>query len=169
MNETLALFIAIVLLTLSIIAYCIAIAAFFPKALANAEVITAAMPWRAFGVGLVNLLFFGTIALISAGVADSTQLPILVVPALVAIVLVSMGVSVGVSALARQVGGRVLPNRDLWRQLATGASVLTLASMLPFIGWFILLPYILLVGLGGSIISIFTSRGAPPRSEESIG
>ncbi len=168
MSETVALLIAIVLLTLSLIAYCMVIAVFFPKTIRNTEVITATMPGRSLGVGLVNLLFFGTIAVLSAGVADSTGIALLLLPALIAVVLVGMGVSVGVTALARQVGARILPQRDLWRQSALGTGILTLASMLPFIGWFLLLSYILLVGLGASIISLFTSRATLPATEETV-
>jgi len=43
--------------------------------------------------------------------------------------------------------------------VAVGAAVLTLASLLPFVGWFILLPYLLFVGLGATIMSLFSGRG----------
>lgn len=158
MNEAIGLLVYVVLLAGAIAAYCVAMVLFFGRAVTNAELSATLAPGRAFGVGLVNLLFFGTVAVLSAGVADSTQLPILSLPALVALGLVGIGWSIGVSALARMAGVKLLPTANGFQQVAVGAAVLTIASLLPFIGWFILLPYLLFVGLGATIMSLFSAR-----------
>ncbi len=158
MNEAIGVFIYVVLLAGAIAAYCVVMVLFFGRAVTNAELNATLAPGRAFGVGLVNLLFFGTVAVLSAGVADSTGISLLVIPALVALGLVGIGWSIGVSALARAAGARLLPTVNGFQQVAIGAGVLTLASLLPFIGWFILLPYLLFVGLGSTIMSLFSAR-----------
>lgn len=169
MNEAIGLLIIVLLLAGAIAAYCVAMVLFFGRAVTNAEVTVTVAPWRAFGVGLVNLLFFGTIAVLSLGVADSTGIGVLSLPALVALVLVGMGWSVGLTALARVAGARLLPTANGFQQVAAGAALLTVASLLPVVGWFILLPYLLFVGLGASIMSLFSGRGgtvAPAEEQE---
>jgi hypothetical protein len=166
MNEAIGLLIFVALLAGAIAAYCVAMVLFFGRAVTNAELSATLSPWRAFGVGLVNLLFFGTVALLSAGVADSSGIQILAIPALVAVVLVGIGWSIGLSALARVAGVRLLPAANGFQQLAAGAAVLTLASLLPFVGWFILLPYLLFVSLGATIMSLFSGRSGTTRVTE---
>jgi hypothetical protein len=158
MNDVIGLLIVVLLLTGAIAAYCVAMALFFGQAVTTAELSATLAPWRAFGVGLVNLLFFGTVAVLSAGVADSTGIALLSIPALVALLLVGIGWSIGLTALARMAGARLLPTHNGFQQIAAGATVLTLASLLPLVGWFILLPYLLFVGLGVAIMSLFSGR-----------
>jgi hypothetical protein len=166
MNDVIGLLIVVLLLTGAISAYCVAMVLFFGQAVTNAELSATLTPWRAFGVGLVNLLFFGTVAVLSAGVADSTGIALLSIPALVALLLVGIGWSIGLTALARLAGARLLPTRNSFQQIAGGAAVLTLASLLPFVGWFILLPYLLFVGLGAAIMSLFSGRGGEKEGME---
>lgn len=166
MNDILGLLIVVLLLAGAIAAYCVAMVLFFGQAVTHAEVNATLSPWRAFGVGLVNFLFFGTVAFISAGIADSSGIALLSLPALLALFLVGVGWSVGLSALARVAGARLLPNANGFQQIAVGAAVLTVASLLPFVGWFILLPYLLFVGLGATIMSLVSGRNSRSRVAE---
>jgi hypothetical protein len=161
MNEAFALLTVVFLLVVGIPAYCVVMAVFFGRAVNNAELSATLAPWRAFGVGLVNFLFFGTVGFLSLVAADSTKISLLILPTLLAVLLLGMGWSVGLTALARVVGVRLFPAANGFQQVAGGAGLLTIACLLPFVGWLLLLPYLLFVSLGAVIMSLFSSRGAP--------
>jgi hypothetical protein len=130
--------------------------AMLPGLLARTRQTLVAMPWRSFLVGLVNGAFFGLLsaALLAPGGG------IALIGGTFATILLAL-VAVGLAAAARIVGERLRPAAaDPVRQFVLGAGVLTLASAVPLVGWFVVLPFAGLAGLGALLIAIVQRRPA---------
>jgi sorbitol-specific phosphotransferase system component IIBC len=74
---------------------------------------------------------------------------------LIIIVLLTVMLSFGLTAASSFIGERVLPDASSLKQNFWGTVVLCFACALPFVGWFLLLPYIGFVGIGAFILGIF--------------
>jgi hypothetical protein len=53
------------------------------------------------------------------------------------------------------IGERLFPDHAIWKQILLGSICLSLACALPFVGWFLLLPYVGFVGIGAVILGFF--------------
>ena len=71
MTDILRIFFIIILLTIALAAYFLVIGALFANRAAKTQRVITAMPGRSFGVGLVNFLFFGVIALVLFSLAEN--------------------------------------------------------------------------------------------------
>jgi hypothetical protein len=80
---------------------------------------------------------------------------LLTLPGLFFLVVLGVGLSFGSAGMAQLAGKRLAPTQGEVRRDIWGALVLSLGSALPFVGWFLLLPYVELVGLGAFIIGFF--------------
>jgi dolichol kinase len=135
----------------------------------------AAAPGRALLIGAVNLLFFGTLALACLGLADSSGVQLLAVPGLALVILMAVALCGGLAAVVEETGARLLPAADpssALRRTLLGTTTLTLACALPLVGWFLLLPYLALVGLGACIIHAVTryrQQSAAARTQPDAG
>jgi hypothetical protein len=155
MNNFPRLALTVILGDLSLIAFVVVVRALFPARAGRTQQIAEGMPGRAFLVGLINFLFFGAIALLFSALADrlGNELPRL--PMLVIAAALSVGLSFGLAGVAQLVGERVAAQARAVRQTLWGTLALSLACALPFVGWFLLLPYAGLLGLGAFIIGFF--------------
>ena len=69
--------------------------------------------------------------------------------------------SVGIAGLATAVGQKLPSPEDQdcpWKATRRGSIVLVLSYLLPFIGWFVILPCSLLVGCGSATRNLFYAR-----------
>ena len=152
---------------LSLVAFMTVMRALFPARLAAVRALAGAAPGRAFLVGFVNFVFFGGFALallaLSSRGGDGLLRVLLGVPAFFFLAVLAAGLSFGLSGMAQLVGLRLLPESADLRQTIWGALALGLACLLPFLGWFLLLPYAALLGLGAFILGLF-SRAGPASS-----
>ena len=158
MTDILRFFFIIILLTASLAGYFLVIGAFFPNRVTKARRVLNQMPGRSFGVGLVNFLFFGVIAIALFSVAENAGgivKGILTFPALIITGFLAFLLSLGLAGAVNEVGTRLFPDQSHWRQTAWGSAILTFACALPFVGWFLLLPYVALVGIGATILGFF--------------
>ncbi len=131
--------------------------AMLPGLLARTRRTLAAMPGRSFLVGLVNSAFFGVLcaALLAPG-GGIAPVGLTLTTLLLALV------AVGLAAAARIVGERLRPGAsDSLRQFVIGASVLVVASSVPLVGWFVVLPFAGLASFGALLIAIVQRRAAP--------
>lgn len=147
----------------SVVAFFVVLEALFPRRIARTCALAEAMPGRAFLAGMVNFLFFGGVALALFGLGERAGegllKAILSVPAFILLGLLGIGLSLGLGGIAVLVGQRLATRaqRDAdgacqWKLTARGALALGLACLTPFAGWFILLPYVALTGLGAAIL-----------------
>jgi hypothetical protein len=137
----------------------VVLTALFPRRVAKTKTVADLMPGRAFAVGLVNFLFFGAITFILftlvGQVGNDLLRVILALPALFFLSALSLGVSFGLAGVVGLVGERLAASQTEMRRTIWGTLALSLGSSLPFVGWFGLLPYAGLLGLGAFIISFF--------------
>ncbi len=123
--------------------------------------------WPAFFIGLANYLFLGGISLL----LFALEIRVLGLLGLI-ITSVLLGVTLlGLPGLVKLVGERLAEARQsplspLW-QLIWGTVTLTLTGLLPFIGWFLLTPILLMVSFGAAILGWLGHRqSGPPDSSE---
>jgi hypothetical protein len=157
----------IVLLTLltgvSLIALFFGYRLLFPRVVERSRLAADRSPGRAFTVGLVNFLFFGAVGLGFATISDGAGGNLFLFPAMVILAVLSVGIFIGLTGIVLLLGERMMPEQNLRRQTFWGGVVIILASLTPFIGWFIFFPYVGLVGLGGFIIGWFRRNRIPAR------
>lgn len=141
--------------SLVLAAFFAVLAALFPDRLARAQSVAARSPGRALVVGLINGIFAGAIITALLALADWTGIQLFVVPALVLLVLLAIAATLGLGGVAQLVGGRLAPAGSPSLRPALGGVAVGLACAAPFAGWFGLLPYVVLLGLGACLLSLF--------------
>ena len=77
-----------------------------------------------------------------------------------------IGIVFGLGGAVRVTSERLFPDAPGFRRITWGALTLTLACVLPFVGWFALLPFLCLLGLGAFILSFFRSNRDRPGAVE---
>jgi MFS family permease len=148
----------VLLLTIGLSAYLLVIGALFSNRVAKAQKSLNLNPGRSFWLGMVNFLFFSLIAFVMLSLAESAGAfiqGILSVPALLILAFLSGMLSLGLTAIVQNLAERLFPEMPNWKRHLWSAIILCLACALPFVGWFLLLPYIAFAGLGATILSFF--------------
>lgn len=146
-----------ILLTLSLCSYFLVLGALFPNRIAKAQRAAMQLPWRSLGLGFVNLFFFGSIGIVLMSVSSEAGgiVQILFVPAFLILGVLVILLSIGLTGIVNDLGARLFPNLPVWKQTASGSAVLTFACGLPFVGWFLLLPGVLFLAVGATILGFF--------------
>ena len=155
MSDILRLSLAVLLLTIGFAAYFLVVNALFSARVTRIKSVAQSMPARSLGIGFVNFLFFAVIALVLFSVAENTGpflRGILTFPAIIILAGLAMALSLGLTGMSNLIGERIFPDLPAWKQMLWGTVCLSLACALPFVGWFLLLPYIGLVGMGAVIL-----------------
>ena len=107
--------------------------------------------------GFVNLLFFGTVALLSLVLNDTTGIALLAIPGLLIGSLLALLALFGLTGVVAAVGRRMAPDRSPALSTAFGAAVVSLASLTPVVGWFLLFPFLLVAGVGASVLVVVSA------------
>ena len=155
MSDIVRLFLILLLLIAGFVAYFLVLNALFGSRVTRTRSIAQSMPGRSFGIGLVNFLFFTVIALVLLSIAENTGPVIrgvLTIPAIIILALLAIALSLGLAGMSNLIGERIFPDLPAWRQTLWGTVCLSLASALPFVGWFLLLPYVGFVGIGAVLL-----------------
>jgi len=120
---------------------------------AHAQVVQRAR--RAFLIGLVNLIFFGLIALALLAARPTSAKILGVIVATIVLTFIVLGASV----IARWVGERLRPDdTSATRQVITGIVTIVLAEMFPFVGWIVVPLLCGSLGLGSVILALFQRK-----------
>lgn len=115
---------------------------FWPDKVAVLRRGAAAGLWKSFGLGLGPLVL--TVILISV-LSKVPKLGVLAV--LLGGFLIAWGL-LGAAGLAAVVGERLWPQAEPWRQMKQGGLTLVCCSLLPLVGWAVLLPSLAVLGWG---------------------
>lgn len=164
MSDILRMFLALILLTIGLAAYFLVLNALFPLRVKKTKSLIDMMSARSFGIGLVNFIFFFVIAAVLLSVAENTGpfiRGILTIPALIILAFLTMLFSLGLAGISSMIGERIFPDFSGWKQTLWGTVCLSLACALPFVGWFLLLPYVGFVGIGAVILGFFQREPIP--------
>ena len=158
MTDILRIFFIVLLLTTTLAAYFLVIGALFANRVAKTQGVITLTPGRSFGLGMVNFLFFGLTAFVLISVADNTGSfvkGVLILPALVILAFLTALLSLGLTGMVNVLGERLFSDMSLSKRNIWSAVILCFACALPFVGWFLLLPYVGFVGIGASILGFF--------------
>ncbi len=158
MTDILRIFFIVIMLTITLAAYFLVIGALFTSRVTKTQSIINQTSGRAFGLGLVNFLFFGVVAMLLFSVAENTGAFVkgmLTIPALLILAFLAVLLSLGLTGMVNSLGERLFPDVISWKRNIWSAVILCIACALPIVGWFLLLPYISFVGIGASILGFF--------------
>lgn len=161
MDQLLRVVIVFILLVLSLFGFFTVMNILFPKRVSKTRNMLQQTPGRSFWIGLVNVLFLLPISLLLFSLGDITTGPlkvIITVPALFLLAVLLGLASFGLLSIVNMVGDQVMPDQTLLKRTFWSTLLLSLACALPFVGWFLLLPYILIIGVGAVILG-FIQKG----------
>jgi len=167
MNDLIQALPILIVLVLMLAPFFIVVSALFPKRVLKTQGNIDLMPGRSFTVGLVNFLFFFTIAFVLFILADKTDgflKALLTIPAALIAALLVIALGLGLAGVVNLIGERVFPAQPAWRRTLWGTCLLGIACGLPVVGWFLVLPYAGWMGMGALILGFFQpERPALPR------
>jgi hypothetical protein len=159
MPEIVNIFVAIALLTASLAAYFLTIQVLFAGRVAKTKTIIQSLPGRSFGIGLVNFTFFMIVAIVLLSISDKIEngffKAVVMLPGLIILTLIAIMLTFGLAAMSVHMGEKIITDAASTRQTISGTVCICFACALPFIGWYLLFPYIGLVGIGAFILGIF--------------
>jgi hypothetical protein len=133
------------------------IGALFTNRVNKTQSVINQTPGRSFGLGMVNFLFFGAIAFVLLSIAEKTGpfvKGLLTIPALLLLTFLIILASIGLTSMVKLLSERIFPDLTSWKQIVWGSIVLCFACALPFVGWFLLIPFILFISIGATILGI---------------
>ncbi len=160
MNEALGIMLLAAMGVLSLAALLQAVQAVFAELVGRARQLAAEYHGRAVALGVANGLFLFGVAAGLVALGDATGLPGFHLAALLIVVVLGAGWVLGLSAMAGLLGERSWPQADPLRRQMLGGGLLALACLAPYAGWFLLLPYLSLRGLGGVVMALFRRPAA---------
>ncbi len=138
----------------SFVAFMVVVGALFSSRVGKIQQVAGQTPGRAFLLGAINFLFFGALGLGFASLGDGVWRGF-AIPAVILFGLLAISLVFGLAGVTALLGNRLFPEQIQFRRSTKGALALYLACLLPYIGWFAMLPYAALLGLGGLILSFF--------------
>jgi hypothetical protein len=128
--------------------------AFFYKFVHGIQDAVDANPGRSILIGLINTLFFLAIGYLLVAWAQSAGLALIGFFGALFWIALAMGLVFGLTGMVLSARARLTPGEETWRSIASAGAILILASLTPYIGWFLFFPYLLLRGLGGVVIHL---------------
>lgn len=137
-----------------IVSYWLATTALFPAAVERARVAYGARPMRLIATGALATIPLVLLGLVLLNAAPNAALK-LAGAVSVALPLV-LGLA-GSAGLSERVGRGLVHAEDArtpWRRSLRGGSVLALTFLLPIVGWFVVLPMVLMSGCGAVLLAM---------------
>ncbi len=122
---------------------------------------------RTFLLGVVNTLFFLAVIIGFGALAGVIGEPAGIVPMLIGLVILIWfiaGTVFGITSLVNVLGERLYSDRPQLQKVFLGGSTLILAVLVPFLGWYFLLPYTIMYCFGAFMSGIFRQR----RSDKAV-
>jgi len=108
---------------------------------------------RSFWIGLLNTIL---ISIFVVGLGSlGRNFGLFYIPAFGIYGAFLIGLLYGLTAFIQILGNRLFPDAGSVKKDIRAGSVFLLASMLPFIGWFLIFPYVISLSVGAVVINIF--------------
>ncbi|MBN2547605.1 MAG: hypothetical protein JXB15_00485 [Anaerolineales bacterium] len=160
MSQALLAILAFIAITVSLVAFFTILGIFFPVRIAKTKQNAANLMGRSLLVGLANLAFFVVVALVVFALGNRGRIQAVQIVGLIVLIPIALGVIFGLAGLVELVGEKLASGRSPLQRTAWGTVALALGCGLPFVGWFGLLPFAGLLGLGAAILTFFQRQ--PP-------
>ena len=148
------------------VSYWLASAALFPSVVDRARQQYESHPIRITLIGLALAVPF---VLVSIGIGKVAHPLAKMVGVAVIAVPILYGLA-GSAGLALRIGislRSALDDTQPWRRVLRGSIVLSFTFLLPVIGWFIVMPWTLVSGLGAAVCGMFQKHRAPTGQSQS--
>jgi len=118
---------------------------------------------RSFWIGLLNTAL---ITILSLGLgAAAKNAPILYIPLFGIYGTFLIGLLYGLAAFNSYLSQRLYPKMHPVKREIRAGTIFLLASLLPFVGWFLLFPYTISLAVGAVVITLLQNRQKPPTEE----
>ena len=154
--DTLGIILISTLALITLTASLIFIRGLFPVRVSKVQT-TLENNWkRSFWLGLVNTILI-TIFVLGFGSLGNGS-PLFYFPAFAMYGAFLIGLLFGLSAFVQILGERLFPDLDLVKRDIKAGSVFLLTALLPFVGWFLLFPYVISLSVGAVVITLFQNR-----------
>jgi len=118
---------------------------------------------RSFWLGLVNTILI-TIFVVGFGSLGNGS-PLFYIPAFAMYGAFLIGLLFGLSAFVQILGERLFADLSPVKRDVKAGAVFVLTSLLPFVGWFLLFPYVISLSVGAVVITIFQERKRRKKEE----
>ncbi len=119
---------------------------------------------RSFWIGLLNTVL---ITVFVIGLSSLGQgVPVFFILAFVIYGAFLIGLLFGLTALVTLLGERLYPDLIPTRREIRAGAITLLASLLPAVGWFLLFPYLISLGVGAVVITLFKKKNQKMITEE---
>jgi len=161
MADTMAIFFVILGLLLALPGLWVLCRGLWPRAVAEATAVCGKGLIKPFlaGLPLTGVMIFAAVVLGNFSPAGK-------IAAVVTVCLYLMFANCGVAGLVTVVGERLagpsgnIGSQQPWRATMRGGVALGLASLLPILGWFVILPAAVIIGCGANLLSLLRSFAA---------
>lgn len=127
----------------------------------SADVIKISL-WKPFLIGLINAVFFTALAASMFNFARSQLSGLFAgfVSLIALAILATLGIlgSIGLSGFSFWLEERLMGGEHTLSASLKSTLLLVLACMAPFVGWFLLTPFVIATGLGAAIQFVFRQK-----------
>jgi len=162
--DTLGIILISILALITLLASFIFIRGLFPVRVNKVQT-TLENNWkRSFWLGLVNTILI-TIFVIGFGSLGEGS-PLFYFPAFAMYGTFLIGLLFGLSAFIQILGERLFPDLSPVKRDVRAGSVFLLTSLLPFVGWFLLFPYVISLSVGAVVITLFRKKPISIKGED---
>ena len=162
MADVFTWFLIIIGILLVLNAHWLAAFALFPKVVTASREKYAQRPIAATFLGLAILL---PVIIVGSILINVLKHPLVAVIVIGLWMIPAVLAFLGSAGLAARIGaGLRSPHDDTqpWRSVMRGSTVLSLTFLTPILGWFVLLPWTLVSGLGVAVMTLRTQRTTAP-------
>lgn len=157
--------VGLMVMAVLLIALLLVIAAVWPGFTRRTQAGLERSPGKTFLIGLLNYVFLGAIVLLLLNSG-----PLAAVGMALGAVLLA-GTFLGLPAVAALVGARLHALRERettrWAEIVSGGLGLYLAGLVPFVGWFLLLPALCLWSFGAAALALVSRQKVQPKETQS--
>ena len=161
--ETIVIVLISLLALVTLVAALIFIRGLFPLRVEKVQSALEDQWKRSFWLGLVNTVFISIFVFGLGSLAENS--PILYIPTFAIYGCLLIALLFGLTGFIQILGIRLFPDAPpIKRDIKSGA-ILLLTGLLPFVGWFLLFPYVICLAVGGVVLALFQNR--KPRKSKS--
>lgn len=152
MQELIRILIVSLVVGLTLPALLVAILYLLPQRVLAVQTAVVQHPRRAFIVGGINVLFFGLLAAVFANGGEAGGILAL----LIMLLLAAMGL-MGLASFTQLLRQRMYSQEGVSESLKT-AVLLTAGLLTPFVGWLLMTPVLIILGIGGMLMTLFRRK-----------